>query len=211
MCEYFDTLFVGGVRQASMDGVSYINYFVKVGWNYLKTFFTAIGLAIQGLTSDVDGLKDSLMELFKAKAAETWAKMKNVAIRTSDWTGLSEFIFGHKINVTKSTSKERERVQSAMDGLLKNIDFDAIGVVMNEHVSYQQKMRGWLDDQLRKNETAAKSVDQAAKSTASAMGGGGTSTSSAKAASDKITNSLIMAGSNAAFKLATFGPQLQIQ
>lgn len=137
VCDYFDTLFKGGIRQAAMDGVTYMNYFVKTSWDKLKTFFTVVSLAVQGLTSDMDSLKQSLEDVVKAKTVETWSKMKNALIRTADWTGLSEFVLGHKINVTKSTSRERQAVDDAINGLLKNVDFDAIGTVINDSHEYQ--------------------------------------------------------------------------
>lgn len=199
-----DSQFTGGIRKAALDGVAWFGYYAKAGWTNLVTFFSAISLAIQGLISQNKSLAESFLDISKGAAAtlggKTWSGVRQFA----NWSGISEFIFGHKLS---TKSKYTDAFSNAIERTLDPIDFDAIGSLLNANEQTLAALRKELESQLSRNKAGAESIDKAVKSTDQRQAEDAAAAATSK--QPNIRNALVLGGSNSALRLSVLSPQTQ--
>ena len=99
--ESVDQLFKGGVREAAMDGVSYFTYFAKLSYGRVKWLFDSIGIMAGAISVNWRDLMQDIVDLSKSTLMYVATLMSNKLTEFIDWSGISSFVLGHKINVIK--------------------------------------------------------------------------------------------------------------
>jgi hypothetical protein len=122
-----------------------------------------------------------------------------------DKSGISEFIMGHRINVIKGLPKAQ--LTASAGKVWQDVNGKALEEELDRLIETEDKLRAALEADLKKNEKAAKAVDNAAKSTGDrALEDAGIAVGKGK---NRIDNKLILGGTNEATKLSLLGPQTQ--
>ena len=173
VCGMFDSIFVGGIRQAALEGVAWLRFWAKSSvpiiqgtWRRIKGYGSAVGGAVGawvGASFEQRGTQ-----------GDVWKLVKDA------WNSELQEMEDDLEDIMEPTSKLGEQLQEALDK------------ARNFKLKYKSATEGNGNNTPSGKPPLAEEIGEAA----------------AKAAT-RITNQLVMGGSNEARKIGMLGPQYQ--
>lgn len=197
-----DTQFKGGVREAALTGVAYMEYFVKLSWSYFTEFCSKASLLFSGLGENLSSVFTNLFEYYKTffGAVGRWIyDVVNVS-----WDDIKENgVFG------KANERFSRAMNKASEKLLGGVDFDSIATLMLDGDKYRGALLKQLNDAKSKAGVVEQAIAEAVESSGSRTGNGNKPGDllGGKMKS-RIANELILGGSARSLNLAMMGPQM---
>ena len=198
ICRNLDGMFAGGVREAVSKAFAYFENWIQTAWRRSVWFCTNAALIFQSMVANwtevLGAFGTYFKDIFKAMG-EFFAGMWNTTWedwRNGKWFGKGPEMFAEAME--KAIDRVGKRLAPAL-GLGDLLEYDASD----------------LEESLRKKLAAAEQLqdayDKAVK--IGKVGQGSDGGEVGAFASKRISNELIMGGSNAATRLQLLGPQLQ--
>lgn len=92
-----DTQFKGGVREAALTGVAYMEYFVKSSWARVVGFFSACGLVFEGFDSSLTKMARSFSRYVWDVGKTLLVFVREVGEETTAWFGDNAGSFIYKV------------------------------------------------------------------------------------------------------------------
>lgn len=195
-----DESFAGGVRQAALDGVAWLDFFAKMAYKKVAAFASTSLIAFNGLGSSMGEIFTKLFDYYKSFFSAVGGWISDVV--NVSWDDIkANGVFG------KANENFSRKMDKASEKLLENVDFDAMGANIYAFDSEMEQLRISLDRKIKENEKAAQAYNEAAISSGgrSVLDGEGSS----EQRKPRVNNSLILGGSNESLKLSILGPQTQ--
>lgn len=202
--EEADKHFNGGVREAAMDGVSYFSYFAKLSYKRVQWLFDSIGIIAGAISANWSNLMSDMVSLTKNTLLYLGTISANNFTKFLDWSGISEFVLGHKKNVYKGLPKAQ--LSNSAKSIWQDINGGKLEEELDRLIAAENELRKALEADLKKNEKAAKAYEEAATSTGNRLAADGIGSASK---TPTISNKLILGGTADALKLSMLGPQTQ--
>lgn len=184
-----------------MDGVSYFTYFAKLSYARIKWLFDSIGVLAGAISVNWSNLMSDMVKMTKTTLVYLGTISNNKFKQFMDWSGISEFIMGHKFNNAKSLPSTQ--LQDAAKTLWQDINGGQLEKEFDALIEAENRLRETLATELKKNAKAAEDYNNAAMSTGNRLAADGIGSASKK---PTISNKLILGGTADALKLSMLGP-----
>lgn len=202
---HFDKNFSGGIREASAKGVAILQYFAKASYRFAKAFAFNWRQTLDDIVNGLAWGFESLVRYFGTLgmvSAKMWGRMFSDTARVV-WGG-------EDLDLSIGAIFERAGGAEANETLMRRLRGARHMMIASSENVKTDDLREELTRMFRAAEEAAKAAEEGLGRVKEAAKENGEKVAEViSKASARISNNLIMAGSNNALKLRLLGPSYQ--